>query len=55
MCFQAHYEPIKEAKVVQETPNVSLGMQHIETSEMEEFSEPEDLMAGIRSVGGCRF
>lgn len=58
--FQAHYEPVKqESRIAQATNtninvSVSGSVQSLENTVIEEFSEPEDLMEGIRGVGESR-
>lgn len=52
-----HYEPVKqETRIAQATnTNISISVPEtvhsLENTVMEEFSEPEDLMEGIRNVG----
>lgn len=55
--FQVHYEPVKqEARIAQATNtnitiSVPASVQNLQNTVIEEFSEPEDLMEGIRGVG----
>ena len=58
MILQSHYEPIKEEKKSTFQPvnsNMTISIQNsLVQSGVEEFSEPEDLMEGIRDVGRFR-
>ena len=55
--LKVHYEPVKqETRIAQATNtnitiSVSESVQNLENTVIEEFSEPEDLMEGIRGVG----
>ncbi|XP_046623863.1 zinc finger and SCAN domain-containing protein 2-like isoform X1 [Neodiprion virginianus] len=54
--LKAHYEPVKVESRIAQTTNTSItisvsdSVQGIDTTVIEEFSEPEDLMEGIRGV-----
>ncbi|XP_043268969.1 zinc finger protein 19-like isoform X2 [Venturia canescens] len=54
--LKTHYEPVKQETKIAQATNTHMTMsapetvQELENTEIEEFSEPEDLMEGIRGV-----
>ncbi|XP_026668201.1 zinc finger protein 260-like isoform X2 [Ceratina calcarata] len=54
--LKAHYEPVKQETRIAQATNTNItisvaeSVQNLENSVIEEFSEPEDLMEGIRGV-----
>lgn len=54
-----HYEPVKQETRIAQATNTNItisvaeSVQNLANTVIEEFSEPEDLMEGIRGVGKC--
>lgn len=55
--LKVHYEPVKQETRIAQATNTNItisvteSVQNLENTVIEEFSEPEDLMEGIRGVG----